>query len=212
MIHPLKCGYFTIHHRSLEFHIYKLDLIVSYYEDDMATKPQIQCKGVRFRLRSCLQPSHSTAIKCLYAPTTPPGTAYLLGGVRLVSQPDAPRFSRACVVGAAWRVVSGVRCRVPIIFIFVAAGFLFPCSPYGDPCFLCLPVYKETMFCVTEVRDLIVIISYLRFSSHLRPRRRRCPSSWFHRREFLPSFFWFLRWFPIRQNVLHSHPATVDNQ
>ena len=43
----------------------------------------------------------------------------------------------------------------PLFFSFLDRPSLFSCSPYGDPFFLDSPVYKEVMFCVTEVRDLI---------------------------------------------------------
>ena len=81
--------------------------------------------------------------------------------VRLMSQPDVSRgFPGLCVASAAWRVVSGVRYRVSIIYTFRGCPL---CSPCGDPCFLRLPVYKDTISCVAEVRDPITIVSYLSF-------------------------------------------------
>ena len=89
----------------------------------------VRCRCVTFTNACCREPSWGALI-----------------GLGLMSQPDVSRgLSGLCVVSAAWRVVSGVRYRVPIICIFVAARFLFSCSPYGDPYFLCLPVYKETI-------------------------------------------------------------------
>ena len=44
---------------------------------------------------------------------------------------------------------------------FLGCLFIPSCSHYRDPYFLSLSVYKEVVFIVAEVRDLIPIISYL---------------------------------------------------